>query len=208
MAEMLDIYDTGMNHIGVKERGAVHRDGDWHKVFQCWVIYRDENGADWMVMQKRASTKAIFPDVLDVSAAGHYGAGESVEDGVRELEEELGLFPKFEELISVGHRVQIQVYEENVDHEVADVFFYICDQPLGEYVYQQDELAGLIALNVADGLRLFSGEVDFIEVPSVGLESDVIQVRREDFVPVLDHYWEKVFVLVQRCLNGENHLFI
>ena len=197
-----------MNHIGVKARDAVHRDGDWHKVFQCWVIYRDAAGDDWVVMQKRSANKAIFPNVLDISVGGHYSAGESIKDGIRELEEELGLFPKFADLIPVGHRVQIQTYEDKIDHEVADVFFYICNQPLADYDYQREELAGLIRLKAADGLQLFGGEVDEITVPAVGLGTDTISVRREDFVPVLDHYWEKVFVLARRCLDGEPYLFV
>src|SRR5215510_7041074 len=102
MAEIFDIYDENMRHIGTKERSAVHRDGDWHKTFHAWVIFRDERG-DWVLLQKRSADKDTFPNLLDISAAGHYSAGETMQDGLRELHEELGLTEaKFEDLIPLG----------------------------------------------------------------------------------------------------------
>ena len=73
--ELFDIYDEDMNHIGIKPRNEVHRDGDWHQVFHCWVIGIDPDGLTFMVLQKRAPNKKIFPNMLDISAAGHLSAG-------------------------------------------------------------------------------------------------------------------------------------
>jgi len=208
VTELLDIYDDNLNKIGVKPRGDVHRDGDWHRVFHCWVVYRDATGQDWVVLQKRAAAKATFPNFLDVSAAGHYAAGESTADGVRELEEELGLRVAFDDLIPVGRRVSSAIYGELIDREVADVFFYICGQPLADYHYQQEELAGLVAINVDVGLRLFSGELDAIDAPAVGLTQSTLTIRVADFIPTQDRYFYKVLVLTRRFLNGEEHLLI
>ncbi|MBZ0275880.1 MAG: NUDIX domain-containing protein, partial [Anaerolineae bacterium] len=96
MTEILDIYDEQLNKIGTKERGAIHRDGDWHKVFHCWVAYRDESGRDFVVLQRRGPDTEVFPNLLDISAAGHYQAGETVRDGVREVREELGITVQFD----------------------------------------------------------------------------------------------------------------
>ena len=60
MGELLDIYDENLKHIGVKERELVHRDGDWHRVFHCWIIYRDSVGTDYIVVQRRAPEKSSF----------------------------------------------------------------------------------------------------------------------------------------------------
>src|SRR5690606_26203377 len=144
---MLDIYDENMTHLGTKSRDDVHRDGDWHKVFHCWVIYRDEAGQDWVILQKRAPDKDTFPNYLDISAAGHYSVGETIQEAMRELEEELGLFSKFEDLIPLGVRIGIAKYGSLIDRQFADVFLYECNQPLQDYKYQQDEISGLIALN-------------------------------------------------------------
>ncbi|MEL6309262.1 MAG: isopentenyl-diphosphate delta-isomerase, partial [Chloroflexota bacterium] len=61
MTEMFDIYDDAMRHIGTKPRADVHRDGDWHRTFHCWVIYRGDDGQDWVVIQKRVPDKDIYP---------------------------------------------------------------------------------------------------------------------------------------------------
>jgi isopentenyldiphosphate isomerase len=208
MPELFDIYDENLKHIGVKPRSEVHRDGDWHKVFHCWVIYRDENAQDWMIIQKRAADKDTYPNLLDVSAAGHYEAGETVQDGLRELEEELGLKARFDDLIFVGRRVGIAKDDKIIDRQIAEVFLYICDQPLADYRYQKEELAGLVAINIDDGIKLFSGEVDSINVPAVGLGQDTINISTDDFVQTKDNYFFKAMILARRCLAGEKYLLI
>jgi isopentenyldiphosphate isomerase len=208
MAEIFDIYDENMQHIGTKERSAVHRDGDWHKTFHAWVIFRNEKG-DWVVLQKRSADKDTFPNLLDISAAGHYAAGERMQDGVRELHEELGLTEaKFEDLISLGQRKSVAKYDGVFDSQVSDVFFYVCNKPLNEYRYQTSELAGLIALPVKEGLQLFRGEIDCLEVPAVGYVTDTIVLSRKDFIPTEDEYMEKILLLAPRCLDGESNLSI
>lgn len=208
MTEILDIYDENMTLIGVKSRDEVHREGDWHKVFHCWVIYRDDTGQDWVILQKRAPDKDTFPDMLDISAAGHYSAGETIHEAMRELEEELGLFPKFEELIPLGVRVGVTKYKNLIDRQFSDVYLYICNQALEDYNYQKEEITGLVALNIKEGLRLFTGEVDSLDVSAIGYENDMVTITKADFIPVHDHYMEKIFLLATRCLNGDSHLYI
>ncbi|MBI5670267.1 MAG: NUDIX domain-containing protein [Chloroflexi bacterium] len=206
--ENLDIYDENLTWLGTKERGAVHRDGDWHRVFQCWVIFRDAQGRDWIVMQRRGAEKDFFPNLLDVSAAGHYAAGETMRDGVREIEEELGIRVTFDDLIPVGRRVGIARQGALIDHEIADVFLYVCDKPLREYDYQREEVAGLVAFDVDEGLALFARERDTLEAQAVGLGQDAVTLTRADFVPTKDAYVYKILVLAKRCLNGEKHLVV
>lgn len=208
MAELLDIYDDNMARIGTKARAAVHRDGDWHRVFHCWVIHRDAAGEDWLLMQKRAADKDTFPGYLDISAAGHYAAGETERDGLRELQEELGLYVDYSDLISLGRRVSTLIYEDLIDRQFADVYFYICAQVLAAYNYQHSEIAGLVLLPIPDALELCAGKLEQVQAPAVGLGGDVVTVTRDDFIPVPDQYVYKILVLAQRCLNGEKHLII
>jgi len=208
MTEMFDIYDEDLNHIGLKPRAEVHRDGDWHQVFQCWVIGRDENGQTFVVLQKRGPNQDTFPHKLDISAAGHLQAGETVEDGARELEEELGLVVPFKELVPLGRRVSVKKYKELVDCQVAHVFLYECNQTLADYTYQKSEIAGLVKLPIEDGLNLLSGEIDVMTVKAVGLGQDTIEITQDDFIQTIDAYALKVFVLAKRYFLGEKYLFI
>jgi len=208
LAELLDICDETLRHLGVKDRDAVHRDGDWHRVFHCWVIYRDAAGCDWMVVQKRGPEKAIFPSKLDVSVGGHYAAGESMTDGIRELREELGIDVAFDDLIPVGLRVTVARYDGLIDREFADNFLLMHDADIRDYRYQQDEVAGLVAFAIDDGLALFAGERETITARAVGLGADVLDIRRDDFAPLVDRPFYKALVVAKRCLNGEKYLVI
>src|SRR3954466_4891414 len=95
--ELLDVFDDRGWHVGVKRRDAVHRDGDWHLAFHLWVVR-----PDGVLLQRRASTKSSWPSFLDASAAGHLLAGEAIQDGLREAEEELGTVYVFDDLEPLG----------------------------------------------------------------------------------------------------------
>lgn len=203
MSELFDIYDDGLNHIGVKPRAEVHRDGDWHQVFHCWVISRG-----CMILQRRGPDKKIFPNMLDISCGGHLSAGETVLEGSRELNEELGLEFDYDDLIPVGKRVSMNLYNGLIDREIANVFLYEVDMALSEFNYLRDEISGLVALPVDEGLALFSGEVDRVMVEAVGFGQDRLTISRDDFVPSVDNVYFKSMILAKRYLNGDKYLLI
>lgn len=208
MGEMLDIYDENMNYLGVKERAAVHRDGDWHRVFHCWVIYRDSAGQDFMILQMRGPDKDIFPNRLDVTVGGHYAAGETMADGVREIEEELGIKVAFDDLIPVGVRVTVAQYNGLIDLQFADNFLLVNDTPIQDYAYQQEEISGLVALNIDEALALCTGERETIHAQAVGLGTSPIEISMKHFIPVVDQPFYKALVVAKRCLNGEKYLIL
>lgn len=207
MSELVDIYDEAMNHIGVKPRADVHRDGDWHQVFHCWVIGREADDTPFLVLQKRRS-HLDYPNKIDISAAGHLAAGETVRDGPRELEEELGLQVDFEDLIPLGRRLGISKIGAFVDCQICHVFLYGCDQALERYQYSQDEIAGLLKLPIDDAMRLFAGGVPSVMAPATGLASPTIALSLDDFIPSADNYVMKILILAQRYLAGEKELWI
>lgn len=208
MTEMLDIYDENMTHLGVKERSMVHRDGDWHRTFHCWVMCRGADGVDYIVMQKRGPEKELYPNMLDITAAGHLEAGETLADGVREIREEIGLEVDFNDLIPVGIRLGVGRYNGYLDREFNDVFFLVHDSPLSAYRLQEDEVSGLVKFAIDDGLALFAGERDTITGEAIGLGAAMIQMRLEDFIVSQDRYTYRTLVLAKRCLSGEKHLVI
>jgi isopentenyldiphosphate isomerase len=64
-------------------------DGDWLSVFAIWLYRKTPEPA--ILFQGRSLKATVSPGKLDISAAGHYNAGETELDGLRELREELGL---------------------------------------------------------------------------------------------------------------------
>lgn len=118
--ELIDVLDGDGHPTGIiKPKPDVHRDGDWHRCAHVWIIASDGR----LLLQKRASVKENWPDLWDISVAGHISAGESpAESAVRETFEELGLVIAPEELVHIGtlrYSVQLRAdYTENEFHEV------------------------------------------------------------------------------------------
>jgi isopentenyldiphosphate isomerase len=208
MTEILDIYDEDLKWLGTKERLAVHQDGDWHRVFHCWIAYRDADGCDYLVMQRRGPNTQTFPNMLDITAAGHYQAGETVRDGVREVHEELGIDVEFDRLVPLGIHISVGRYNGLIDRQFADVFLYIHDQDIADYHYQVEEVAGLLALPVDDGLAMFAGERESMMARAVGVQNGSVTITPADFISTPDMYTYKMLIIAKRALNGEKHLRI
>lgn len=200
MSEMLDVYDEQGRHVGVKERAAVHRDGDWHRVFHCWVTWRDGQGRDQVFFQRRGARKPTFPLHLAVTVGGHYSAGESTEDGVREMREELGIDLPFSALIPCGSRRIEARWNGLVDREIADTFVYVSDRPLTDYPVMRPEVEDLVSVPVDAGLALFAGERDRICAQS---SSGDCSIALADFVPHHEEMFSGALRLARRVLADE-----
>ena len=92
-----------------------------------------------------------------MTAAGHYASGETIREGVREVEEELGIKVDFDDLISLGIRVDAARVGLLLDYEFSDVFFLINDDPIEKYTLQAEEVSEIVSFKVDDGLSLVSG---------------------------------------------------
>jgi isopentenyldiphosphate isomerase len=142
--ELLDVVDPDDGAIlGVKPRAAVHRDGDWHVAFHLWVA-----SPAGVLLQRRARDKASWAGFLDASAAGHLVSGETVADGVREAEEELGVAFAFADLESLGVFGVDEVEQpDRANRELQHVFAARDDRPLSSWNrFQRSELDGLVLI--------------------------------------------------------------
>jgi isopentenyldiphosphate isomerase len=202
--EMFDIYDEKMNWLGQAPRSEVHAKGLWHATFQCWIVSL-ANEEPALLLQLRHPDKDLFPNLLDISCAGHLAAGETVEDGARELEEELGLNVDFNELIPCGLFAEEDLMSDHlIDREFCHVFIYRCDQSLDKYVLQADEVTGLFKVNAAELERLVHGEIGQLEAvgyqtgPNGQLEEASLLVTPKDLVPHPAAYYDLVFQTLRK----------
>lgn len=99
MSEFLDLLDTQGKRTGiVKERQAVHKDGDWHASVHLWIMV-----GDIVLVQKRSMNKESFPGCYDASVAGHVNAGEEYANAaIRECKEEIGIDLSVDGIFEVG----------------------------------------------------------------------------------------------------------
>jgi isopentenyldiphosphate isomerase len=197
--EMFDIYDKQMNWLGVAPRSEVHAKGLWHRTFQCWIV-SCEQPEPVLLLQLRSPDKDLFPSLLDISSAGHLAAGETIRDGVRELEEELGLKVDFDDLISCGMYAEEDLLSDHlIDRELCHIFVYRCDQPLIDYTLQPDEVSGIFAVNVKEMEQLVHGHTDFILANGYNLLEDGQllanrrQISLDDLVPHPTSYFNLLF---------------
>lgn len=211
--EMLDVIDDMGRHLGVKPRENVHLDGDWHRVFHCQIVAERAAGPV-AVLQRRAMAKAAFPGLLDISAAGHLAAGETPIDGIRELEEELGVAIDPNALTHLGvRRLVDDSGEGHLNRELTSVFLLRDDRPLHGYVIQPSEVDSVLDVPIHGLLDLLGGRVDEIEVTGVAAAGAADARPVEHAVTVHDlvpggEYWVTLMVMALRFLRGEHPLAI
>ncbi|MCL2787149.1 MAG: NUDIX domain-containing protein [Micrococcales bacterium] len=195
---MVDILDEMMRHVGTAQKSEAHQQGLWHRSFHCWIVAGGSEPA--VLFQHRSRSKDLFPNLLDVSAAGHYEAGEQIDDGVRELTEELGVTVPSDALMPLGIMIERWENRSTTHREFCHTFLLRDDRPLTEYRLQPEEVSGLFAIRISDGLALFSGDVK--QIPALGIALDthgrLVSAKRylalEDFVPRPDLYYRDLFL--------------
>lgn len=212
--ELVDVYDENMVKTGEALKSIAHRDGLWHCSIHCWIV-RQTDGAGYVLFQKRGADKDLYPNTLDISAAGHYQAGELPEQGVREILEELGLTVDFADLIPLGIKIDIGKFEGITNHEFCRTFLLRENQPPSAYKPDATEVEGLVEVSIRDGLALFSGER--ASVPAGGIEWDAsrrawndiaMEVSIDSFIPRVDSYYYKIFIMADRMLQGIPYISI
>ncbi|MNO16618.1 isopentenyl-diphosphate delta-isomerase [compost metagenome] len=199
--EIFDFYTIEMRKLGTASRQEVHTKGLWHQTFHCWIMKRDTRGEIDLLFQRRHVNKDVFPTLLDTSCAGHLQAGEEARDGVRELEEELGLAVPVEDLTYIGKVAQEHLISPHlIDREFNHVFLYESEQPLVDYRIQAEELTGLYWVSLRDFQELRCGDRDqltstgvYVDDPNGTLMEEQATWRLTDFTPNSDEYYQLLF---------------
>lgn len=208
--EPFDVLDaTGAPTGVVKARAAVHRDGDWHRALHIWVAGRDEAGEPFLIFQRRSAAKDSWPDRFDTTVGGHYRAGETLHEALRETEEEIGLSVSGLTLRPLGTRVSITESPPLCDHELQEVFLLVDDRPLSDYRPHPVELSALARFPLRSLLALFTTETSRIKGTAVVPGSTVsapISATADDFIPSVDRYGLRIAIAAQNALRGDRYI--
>ena len=201
--ESLKIFDEFGNHIGEATRDEVHKNGFWHETFHCWLM-SIENGIPMIYFQKRSQTKKDFPNLLDITAAGHLLSHETVSDGIREVHEELGIEVNIEEVLPLGivkNSINLQNFH---DHELSHVFLLKRNEPFTKFNLQKEEVSGIVKANFNEYYDFAYGLSESIEVEGfeVNEQNEKITVRKtvnkEHFVIHENNYLFSVLELLKQ----------
>ena len=212
-AERFDLVRPDGSPAGrTKRRADVHRDGDWHRSVHVWVCGLDDDGAPFLLFQRRGLTKDTWPGGLDATVGGHYRAGEGLDDALREVDEEIGLTVAQRDLRRLGVRLCVNESEVGIrDHELQDVFLLRDDRPLTGYRLHPVELAALVCLPIVPLLNLFAGGQAHVTAQAFAPGDDAVTsltITSADFIPSIDRYFYRVGIAAVAALRGDRHIAV
>jgi len=146
LLEILDIWNENGKPTGQSaDKAVLHQNGLFHPTVHIWFYTPTPN----ILLQKRTANKLIFPNLWDVSVAGHVASGETVLEGAtREIEEEIGLSVKPEDLNLISVRKNVNKFSNGIiDAEFQHVFLCELSVAIEALRIQKEEV---------DAVRLFS----------------------------------------------------
>lgn len=143
--ELIEIVDEEGNFTGeVIDKDEAHKKNRLHNEVCCFLI----NDKRQTLLQKRSATKKFSPNKWR-PCAGHVKAYESLEDAmIREIEEEIGVLFKKEELKLLDRRIEVLPKNSHV------TYFYYLKSNLEEdkFTIQKEELSEVKWFNIEDAL--------------------------------------------------------
>ncbi len=210
--ELFDVLTAdGRSRGYAKKRSDVHRDGDWHASVHVWVYGLDPAGP-YLAFQRRGTFKDTLPLKLDATVGGHLRAGESVEETLREVKEEIGRPVTLAELLPVGIRVAVSEDTPRVfDRELQHVFLWRVDDPLSSFTPNPDELESLVQLPLSDVLAIFGDGIvaaDALELKAGSAILTPSLVTRSEFAAGIDRYPFRVAIAAMNALRGDRYISI
>lgn len=182
MDELIDIYDSNGKHIGREMKSEAHSIGHWHKSIHAYLI----NNKNEMVIQKRSANKDFYPNIWDVSFAGHVGAGEdTMISALRECQEELGINldkNNVQHLFTIPEKLQ---WGNVISNEFVDVFLCKVNE-FGKFTKQDKEVGDVKVISLNEFIHL-------------------IQTKDNSLFPHYDEY-EKMLPILNNLLQDEKSI--
>jgi isopentenyldiphosphate isomerase len=196
----------------VKPRAQIHRDGDWHRALHIWVAGLDEQGTPFLLFQRRSPDKDTWPNCLDATVGGHFRAGETFAETLREVEEEIGIAPDGLALRPLGVRVCANEAEAGIiDRELQEVYLLRDDRPLTTFRPNPAELAALVRFPLDTLLPFLAGESTAVIgqsfAPGASAPTPIV-AQLDDFIPMIDRYNLRVAIAASNILRGDRYVAV
>jgi len=162
--ELIEVLDENGLQTGViKKKSDIKKDGDFHQAISVIVLNKNKE----VLIHKRSSKKKIYPDLWSIFIRGHVTAHETTIDScIRELNEEIALKIKKEDLIYLYSRKEEDKNKEYINNLFYENYLLITD--IDEINYNEE-----------------ISEVKFIKINEL---KEKIIVDRKSFVPNDEDY--------------------
>lgn len=183
------------------------QDSDWIGTFNLWIVQNEPISS--IVYQIRSPKSSWAPGKLDVTAGGHYEAGEELYDGLREVEEELGKKYLSKDIVYIGKKIHVSPdVNGNMRQNVVDISFIVDNSSIESYVLQESEVYAICCCPIDDLIKVNTIENYTFKVQaltSTGLKEELL-ISKDSFPYNWDNYHFKVALLAKRFLSGEKNI--
>jgi hypothetical protein len=164
------------------------------------------------MVQRRSPYKDTWPNRFDATVGGHFRAGETLQETLREIDEEIGITAELSTLRPLGVRLCANEAEPGIiDREIQDVFLLRDDRPLEAYRPHPSELAALVRFPLQSLVPFLAGETHEVQgvsiVPGVTC-AEVLTARPDDFIPTVDHYFLRMAIAARNVLRGDRYVAV
>lgn len=196
--EIVKVFNEQHEQIGTATRAEVHEKGLWHETFHCWLV-----NEDYIYFQIRSTQKKDYPGLLDITAAGHLLAIETVEAGIREVKEELGLSIDTKAVVKMGMTSCSIITEKMIDNEFCHVYVYPFEDNWDAFELQYEEVSGVVRAKLDEAEAFFLGEAATLNIEGYEYFPDGKRVRlvrpvsAAQFVPYRELYVADVIRFVK-----------
>jgi len=155
--EIIDLVDTTNKVIGQIGKKESHRLAKWHRTVSFILV---DSKQKLIYFQDKAQPSELKSEDFFVKLnGGHLLSGETPEQGVRELEEELGIKANPKNVIPIGIN-QTSVDFSN-DYKIREFMYYFIvdvEDVLSKAKFQDSEVSSLIYFDPEHALRLILGK--------------------------------------------------
>lgn len=145
--ELIDVLADDLTVVKTCLKSEAHKNGWFHASVHIWFFTDDGD----ILIQKRAKDKIAFPDLWDVSVAGHISAGEDeITSALREIEEEIGLEILEKDLFKIGtFKERFQHNNDFIDNEIHYVFLSKLKTDIHLLKIQKEELSAIKLISIS-----------------------------------------------------------
>ncbi len=149
MDELIDIVNSqGIPTGKTCLKSYAHLNGILHASVHIWLYNNDGK----ILVQKRKENKDTFPNLWDVSVAGHINSGElPIEAAIREVKEEVDLN------LDKHHLEYFKFYTEKnqhpngmIDNEIHHIYIALLNCDISKLTPQKEEVAAIKLIDIEE----------------------------------------------------------
>ncbi len=139
MNEKIDILNELGEFTGdVATIDECHSDGYWHRAVYAFIIDKDLN----VLLQKRSSSKKLWPGKWDVTVGGHVKSGEFGRQAlIRECKEELGIDVDDSEIKYIVGTTSVYNKNGYINNHYDECYLITKDVDIKDLILQKEEVS-------------------------------------------------------------------